>query len=535
MHKDRPQIIEEIFAPSKQEFTEHLAIPGNHRIIFSGRFGIGKTTFLKHYFSEEEKARDSDQHKNSTVYKHLHLYPVNYQVGENTDVFEYLKYDILTRLLIEPDIESDTEQIKIKTALPFLLLNRLDELLSPILHTAEIITSTTTGVKGLATVYDKVVKFKNEIKEEYEKVKPSDHNEVVKYLGQHHITKGSIYERDFYSTLIADLIDTWITAEGEVEGKQEDTKSRNTESVLIIDDLDRIDPHHTFRLFNIFSAHFDQDPEEEQVNKFGFDKIIFVCDIDNIRGLFSHFYGTSVSFSGYIDKFYSKIPFYFNPIKEVIDNLTKFPTAQFRLWGVGSRKEEEHLNQYYQEKVSRSRQFLNDLLSYVIQANGVSTRNLVKVVGNKITISTVNEFRINHDIYSEANLFIFFIAKLLLNYAGTIQEVVHLLKRCEQLALSDSKLLVDIRDIIIRHSLVYLGIDSKKVESNNGTYYTYHMDEDAIFYFKWDTPFNNDRFVHVDIQKIESSTMGKEISIEEINPFTLLIYAVQKISNDTRS
>jgi len=60
------------------------------------------------------------------------------------------------------------------------------------------------------------------------------------------------------------------------------------------------------------------------------------------------------------------------------------------------------------------------------------------------------------------------------------------------------------------------------------------MNEDTTFYFRWKTPFNYDGFVDVDIQKIESRE-GKEISIEEINPFTLLIYAVQKISNDTRS
>ena len=533
MHKARPQIIEEIFAPSKQKFIEHLAIPDNHRIIFSGRFGIGKTTFLKHYFSKE--TQDANIHDSSTVYKHLHLYPVNYQVGENADVFEYLKYDILTRLLIEPSIKIDIERIKPNTALPFLLLNNLDELFSPILHVAETITSAATGIKGVAAAYDKIIKFKNRIKEEYEKVKPSDHDEVVRYLSQHHVTKGSIYERDFYSILIADLIDTWTTPEEEGKGKPKDSKSSDLESVLIIDDLDRIDPHHTFRLFNIFSAHFDQDPEEEQVNKFGFDKIIFVCDIDNIRGLFSHFYGTSVSFSGYIDKFYSKIPFYFNPTQEIIESITKFPSAQFRFQNFGGRKEDdERINQNYQVIVSELRSLFNDLLSYVIQANGVSTRNLVKVKENKISISAKPILRISGKLYGEVHLLIFLIVKLLLNYVGTMQEVIHLLRRCEQLALSNSKLLSDIRDGIIRHSIVYLGIDTQEVNGDNETYHKYRMDDGTTFYFKWNTPIHHDTFVDVNIQKIESLE-GTEIPYKQINPFTLLILAVQKISNDTRS
>ena len=73
-------------------------------------------------------------------------------------------------------------------------------------------------------------------------------------------------------------------------------------TVLLIDDLDRLDPEHVFRLFNIFSAHYDDVTES---NKFGFDKIIFVCDINNIQQMFNHRYGINVEFNGYIDKFYS--------------------------------------------------------------------------------------------------------------------------------------------------------------------------------------------------------------------------------------
>lgn len=80
-------------------------------------------------------------------------------------------------------------------------------------------------------------------------------------------------------------------------------------SVLIIDDLDRLDPDHMFRIFNIFSAHYDKIDDE---NKFGFEKVIFVCDFENIRKIFHHKYGEDVDFSGYTDKFYTYTPFYFD-------------------------------------------------------------------------------------------------------------------------------------------------------------------------------------------------------------------------------
>jgi hypothetical protein len=90
--------------------------------------------------------------------------------------------------------------------------------------------------------------------------------------------------------------------------------------VLVIDDLDRLDPEHIFRLFNVFSAHYDKQTEE---NKFGFDKVILVCDIDNIRQIYKHRHGSYVEFSGYIDKFYSTQPYFFNNRKLIEEQLSQ--------------------------------------------------------------------------------------------------------------------------------------------------------------------------------------------------------------------
>ncbi len=75
------------------KFEEHLGIENNSRILFSGKFGIGKTYFLNKFF----KAR-----KNK--YEVFHLYPINYQISSNEDIVEFLKRDILIELLRKKDV-----------------------------------------------------------------------------------------------------------------------------------------------------------------------------------------------------------------------------------------------------------------------------------------------------------------------------------------------------------------------------------------------------------------------------------------------
>jgi len=78
----------------------------------------------------------------------------------------------------------------------------------------------------------------------------------------------NVLETDYFSQLIREKIN-------EVRGDRK--------SVLILDDMDRIDPDHIFRILNIFSAHFKNED-----NKFGFDAVIIVGDIQNIKSIFHH-------------------------------------------------------------------------------------------------------------------------------------------------------------------------------------------------------------------------------------------------------
>lgn len=99
--------------------------------------------------------------------------------------------------------------------------------------------------------------------------------------------------------------------------------------VLCVEDLDRLDPAHIFRILNILSAHVDRQfisfEEQERFgirkNKFGFDKTIIVCDYTKLNALFLHFYGEKANFNGYISKFTSSNPFFYSFRKKVSDKL----------------------------------------------------------------------------------------------------------------------------------------------------------------------------------------------------------------------
>ena len=71
-------------------FTEHLSDVRNHKILFSGKFGQGKSTFLDYYFKERE-----DQ------YNVFRLFPVNYSVASNQDIFRYIKCELIFQLLAD--------------------------------------------------------------------------------------------------------------------------------------------------------------------------------------------------------------------------------------------------------------------------------------------------------------------------------------------------------------------------------------------------------------------------------------------------
>jgi len=76
-----------------KKFEKHIDKKTNSRIVFSAKFGMGKTYFLKEFFKE---------HKDQ--YEVFHLFPINYQICSNDDIFDFLKYDIVVELSKNKDV-----------------------------------------------------------------------------------------------------------------------------------------------------------------------------------------------------------------------------------------------------------------------------------------------------------------------------------------------------------------------------------------------------------------------------------------------
>ena len=269
--------------PTKK-FQQYLEFENNSRILFTGKFGTGKTYFLKKYFKE------------NATFSTIHLFPTNYQVSQNEDIFELLKFDILLKLIERGWIKSD-EEVNNKLAIQSYFLTAGDDLLSPLLKSIPKIGKVYTAFENIIKFFENYKKYVDELNNNTIK--------LLKIFGDNiSEKKGSIYEQDLISNIITESL--------------EEHKA-DSSTVLIIDDIDRIDPEHVFRILNVFSAHFDLESETE--NKFNFDKIIVVCDLLNLEKIFYSKYGLETDFHGYIDKFYSNSCFLFSNKKSIEESI----------------------------------------------------------------------------------------------------------------------------------------------------------------------------------------------------------------------
>lgn len=83
---------------SIEEFKEYLE--RYNRVILSAKFGDGKSFFITNMMTELE-----------SEYLFIPIYPINYQIADNSDILEYIKKDILFRLLIHKDIEINSDEM----------------------------------------------------------------------------------------------------------------------------------------------------------------------------------------------------------------------------------------------------------------------------------------------------------------------------------------------------------------------------------------------------------------------------------------
>ena len=279
----------DISRPS-QNFEAHLNLEGNERTIFSGIFGAGKTYFLRSFFREHPR------------YVSLFINPTHYSIAQNQDIFELIKYDVLYQIILKKPYLEKIKASDLQTV-PFLKFSDTVKVLEPfvsgIAQIGELLTDAAESILRLKTL----------LEEKKNSIETDEGRDIAHFIDQLERTKGSIYENDIYSKIIADLV-LQIRRDGK-------------SVILVVDDLDRIDPEHIFRILNVFAAHFRSDELKDTGNKFGVDKVILCCDVQNIRAIFKSKYGMGVDFNGYIDKFYSTDIFHFNNRTVIIDSVVK--------------------------------------------------------------------------------------------------------------------------------------------------------------------------------------------------------------------
>ena len=172
-----------------------------------------------------------------------------------------------------------------------------------------------------------------------------------KYNLQFREQRGALYEEDGYTKLIENAL-SYIKAPQQEKDKRK--------PILIIEDLDRVDPAHLFRILNVLGAHIDAD---KQTNKFGFENIVVVMDYDATEHIFHHFYGEKANYSGYISKFMSHYPFRYS----------------LKLLA------EEYFYRYFEEKCLLEKEEIeemvvsdNQTVEYVLQSKSI--RDIVQVI-----------------------------------------------------------------------------------------------------------------------------------------------------------
>lgn len=129
-----------------ERFQKFMLEEGNHNIIFSGKFGMGKSYFLNQFFNN--KFRDK--------YVGLFITPVNYSVANNEDIFEYIKVDILMQLMEKVPCDFDKFDISSSVATYYYLQNNLFNFIGNILTVAEKVNYGTD-------IFQALIKFKNRI------------------------------------------------------------------------------------------------------------------------------------------------------------------------------------------------------------------------------------------------------------------------------------------------------------------------------------------------------------------------------------
>ncbi len=467
-----------------EKFIEHLQLEENKRIVISGKFGTGKTYFIKEFF------------KNQKEYDYTYLSPVNYQVAKNEDIFELIKYDILLEFIGKEIINSQNEDFSEFLSMQFYLLNNSSDLVLDLISLIPKLGKTTPVIKKLVTF---IRGYKNYV----DNINKSEIDIVEGFASLIENEKGSIYETDFITKLIFEL--------------QTRILDKEKESVLVIDDLDRIEPEHIFRILNIFSSHYSSDEQVEENNKFGFKKVILICDIENIRKIFYSKYGQDVDFSGYIDKFYSKTCFIFNNTPSILKSVEDI----FKPFYEANNKFKLVIDLIHVLKY-----FFTDF----IKSNSINIRDLENIPLMRNPFANKIKFEIDQNFKFESQtipmiLVIFAIREILGN---DDYKVIHCFKNCQE-NLRES--VIKNRLELIQYLIPFINVQQTDFVSENSQSTTItELGLDIKFNFQHTHDFNLGSIYKTKILSITQST-NKEEQINNISTHNFY-FLLEKIYNN---
>ena len=280
-------------------FENHLL--SHDRVILSAKFGDGKTFFLNKF---KEKCKEEE----NSPFEFITLYPVNYQVLENKDIFELIKHDVLLQMLQAGMIDVNYE-VTDRMAFEFYVQSHFVSVGESFLSMLTACGADDGVTKTLFAAF-KSASWLKSLKKQVDGVKKEvDQTELLdKYLAL--FDEKSVYENDIITKIIRDNIESYQNKNGK-------------RVVLVIEDMDRLDPAHLFRIMNVFSAHMDYGYRSMQPvnntlvgNKFGVSNVVFVMHEKNTEAIFHHFYGEGADYEGYMSKFYNKDIFRFSLAEE---------------------------------------------------------------------------------------------------------------------------------------------------------------------------------------------------------------------------
>ncbi|MGJ1323150.1 P-loop NTPase fold protein [Sphingobacterium faecium] len=501
MEEVQPQSINIPQVSLEESFKEHLNASNNHRILFSGPFGQGKTTFLNKVFEDEEKH-----------YHTIKLYPVNYSVSSNDDVFQLIKFDIVRQLIGNYGDSLNLQQDDLTKLLKAQVFLKDNMSLSPWIDALlSCFGSIGQSSSKFFSVFRDTVKDFDAFSKSMQIDEISDLEEFISALTE---KEGSAYEMDSISEQIKDLV-----------GRLRVNSGRKI--VLIIDDLDRLDPEHIFRLFNVFSTQFEYHGESVSgngYNKFDFDKIIFVCDIENIRRIYRHKYGVGVDFKGYLDKFYSHIPFDFDNrefvrshIRILIKRISENSNSNSGNWFISQT-----------ENFTDFHIIIQWLFISLIDNRALNLRSLLQV--EEVLLNDI-DIPVNHTRSNSSSYPVIILFQLLLCYYPSIEI---LKEKLEHLALifnkakNNKRSLGEVDSTWIYKYVTSLAIpfitNPKKLIANrleeNGQTFEYSEDLNCFIHFETDYSHNNRS---TDIMFLKA-TKQEDLESEEIelNPYEVL-------------